>query len=158
MSNKSTISIRVADYNDEQDAQAVFEVLNAYAQDPMGLEHPLDPNKKEAIIEGLNALPTAFSVLAFDGEDAVGLANCIIGFSTFSACRLINIHDLAVMPGQRGKGIGQQLLDFIVEEAGRRDCCKITLEVRRDNPARRLYERNGFEPDEPPFDFWTKQL
>jgi ribosomal protein S18 acetylase RimI-like enzyme len=157
MSN-SSVDIQLADYDNPRDAQAVLNVLDTYAQDPMGLQHPLPDRISEQLISKLKAFPTAFSVLAWKEDRPVGLANCVLGFSTFSACRLINIHDLAVVPNMRGHGIGQLLLDFISEEAIRRDCCKITLEVRVDNPARRLYKRNGFKADDPPFEYWTKEL
>jgi ribosomal protein S18 acetylase RimI-like enzyme len=77
----------------------------------------------------------------------VGLANCIEGFSTFAARPLVNVHDLVVLDGHRGRRIGQRLLQAAEQEARRRDACKLTLEVLTGNaPALRLYERFGFEP------------
>jgi ribosomal protein S18 acetylase RimI-like enzyme len=68
-----------------------------------------------------------------------------IGFSTFHARPLLNIHDLAVVPGRRGKGVGRALLTAAEAHAGELGCCKLTLEVQDDNtPARQLYERFGF--------------
>jgi ribosomal protein S18 acetylase RimI-like enzyme len=67
------------------------------------------------------------------------------GFSTFQGLPLLNIHDLAVLPAQRGAGVGRALLAAAEEHARATGCCKLTLEVQEDNtPARRLYERVGF--------------
>jgi ribosomal protein S18 acetylase RimI-like enzyme len=75
----------------------------------------------------------------------VGVAVCIGGFSTFAGRPLINVHDLAVMPTHRGRGIGRRLLEAVAERARQTGCCKVTLEVRTSNAdARRLYERLGF--------------
>src|SRR5687768_1684157 len=51
---------------------------------------------------------------------------------------------MAVLPDFRGRGVGSGLLDRLLESAAavyRRVC----LSVSADNPARRLYERAGFE-------------
>ena len=52
----------------------------------------------------------AASFLAWLDGQAVGLVNCIEGYSTFKAQALMNIHDIAVLPGHRGAGVGQALL------------------------------------------------
>ena len=59
---------------------------------------------------------------------------------------LLNIHDLAVLPSYRGRGVGHALLQAAEEHARREGCCKLTLEVRDDNArARALYRSFGFE-------------
>jgi ribosomal protein S18 acetylase RimI-like enzyme len=53
------------------------------------------------------------------------------------------IVDIALLPEQRGKGIGTALLRDLLAEAdgtGKR----VTIHVERLNPALRLYERLGF--------------
>jgi ribosomal protein S18 acetylase RimI-like enzyme len=50
---------------------------------------------------------------------------------------------IAVIPTHRGRGIGAQLLRSLLE-AGRGNFRAVSLSVRTDNPARRLYERIGF--------------
>jgi ribosomal protein S18 acetylase RimI-like enzyme len=73
------------------------------------------------------------------------LAVCFFGFSTFQARPLLNIHDLAVVPEYRGRGVGRALLEAAEARAAERGCCKLTLEVQDANPrARQLYERYGF--------------
>ena len=56
-----------------------------------------------------------------------------------------HINNLAVLPELRGRGLGTQLLERIIDEAAHLGASMLTLEVRESNrPARRLYERAGF--------------
>ncbi|MDB5843346.1 MAG: GCN5-related N-acetyltransferase, partial [Polaromonas sp.] len=87
----------------------------------------------------------AFSVLAFAGDEPVGLVNCIEGFSTFACRPLVNIHDVAVLPGHRGRRVAERMLALVQDIARERGACKLTLEVLSGNAsAVRLYERVGF--------------
>jgi ribosomal protein S18 acetylase RimI-like enzyme len=51
---------------------------------------------------------------------------------------------IAVCPEHRGNGIGEWLIKAILEENIRRSYPAVSLSVRTDNPAIRLYERLGF--------------
>jgi ribosomal protein S18 acetylase RimI-like enzyme len=51
---------------------------------------------------------------------------------------------VALLPGYEGRGLGTLLLRTLFAEAAAR-CPAVTLTVRVDNPALRLYERLGFE-------------
>jgi ribosomal protein S18 acetylase RimI-like enzyme len=85
-------------------------------------------------------------LLAFANDTPVGLAVCFRGLSTFRALPLLNIHDLAVLPPYRGKGIGRALLQAAEELARLQGCCRLTLEVLESNAgARALYRRFGFD-------------
>ena len=50
---------------------------------------------------------------------------------------------IAVVPGHRGRGVGERLLAELLD-AARGSFGAVSLSVRADNPARRLYERAGF--------------
>jgi ribosomal protein S18 acetylase RimI-like enzyme len=143
----SSSSLRVcrADYADPVHARAIVQLLDSYAQDPAGGGKPLSNYAKTHLVKELAARPQAFSVLAFDGDKAVGLVNCIEGFSTFACRPLVNIHDVAVLPGHRGQRIGEKMLALVDEIARERGACKLTLEVLQGNVgAVKLYERVGF--------------
>ncbi len=163
MSDAAALSITRADYRNAHDAADVVALLDAYARDPMGGGAPLAETTKARLAGDLAANPQAFSLLARIDESAVGLANCFMGYSTFAAAPLVNIHDLAVLPGHRGAGIGKALLAAVEAEALKRGACKITLEVLSGNPARRLYAREGYgdyqlDPATGHALFWQKRL
>lgn len=126
-------------------AAALVQLLDAYAQDPAGGGEALSEFAKANLARELAARPQAFSVLAFAGDEAVGLVNCIEGFSTFACRPLVNVHDVAVLAGFRGQRVGEQMLALVEQIAQERGACKLTLEVLAGNAsAIRLYERVGF--------------
>ena len=142
----SAITVRRADYADVADAAAVVMLLDAYASDPAGGGEPLSDFAKANLVPSLAARPTAFSILAFDGAQPVGLVNCIEGFSTFACLPLVNVHDVAVLASHRGRRIGELMLALAEQIARERGACKLTLEVLSGNTgACRLYQRIGFE-------------
>ena len=134
-----------ADYADAVHANALVDLLDVYARDPAGGGHPLSDFAKDNLVKELAARPQAFSVLAFEGDQAVGLINCIEGFSTFACRPLVNIHDVSVRPGHRGQRIGEKMIALVEEIARERGACKLTLEALQGNVgAIKLYERVGF--------------
>lgn len=139
------IDILRANYGDARHAAALLEVLDAYARDPAGGSKPLDDFARLNLLPALAARPTAFSVLAFDGARPVGLVNCLEGFSTFACRPLVNVHDVAVVDGYRGRRIAERMLELVEVLARERGACKLTLEVLAGNlAANRLYARIGF--------------
>lgn len=56
----------------------------------------------------------------------------------------IRIIDIALMPEQRGRGVGETLLKKTISRAQKRGKT-VSLSVEAQNPALRLYERLGFE-------------
>jgi ribosomal protein S18 acetylase RimI-like enzyme len=139
------IEIIPADLCRPEHARAVAELVNAYAMDPMGNGSPLSPDVLEQLVPRLREHSTTLIFLAYDEAKPVGIAVCFLGFSTFSARPLVNIHDLAVLPEHRGRGIGRQLLNAVETKALEMGCCKVTLEVGQDNHlAKGLYRSLGF--------------
>jgi ribosomal protein S18 acetylase RimI-like enzyme len=145
ISVSSSLNVCRADYANPVHARALVQLLDSYAQDPAGGGKPLSDFAKTHLVKELAARPQAFSVLAFDGDKAVGLVNCIEGFSTFACRPLVNIHDVAVLPGHRGQRIGEKMLALVAEISRERGACKLTLEALQGNVgAIKLYERIGF--------------
>jgi len=139
------ISVRLADYASASDASAVVDLLDAYARDPAGGGEPLSAYAREHLVAELAARPQAFSILAFDGNHAVGLVNCIEGFSTFQCRPLVNVHDVAVLASHRGRGVARQMLLKAEDIARERGAVKMTLEVLSGNAsALALYRRLGY--------------
>ena len=135
----------VADLADPEQAAAVVTLLDMYAREPVARNAPLPDHVKREVVAGLRDHPSTIVFLAYRAGVAVGLAVCLMGFSTFAAKRLINIHDLAVAPQGRRQGVARALLAAIEAHAMALDCCKITLEVMDDNSdAKALYSSEGF--------------
>jgi ribosomal protein S18 acetylase RimI-like enzyme len=159
---RGVVRVRRAELDDPRDQQAVLDLVDMYAREPMGGGAPLSDEVRARLVPGLRRQANGRVFLAELGEAAVGVAICFLGFSSFRARPLINIHDLAVIPACRGRGVGRRLLEAVEEEARREGCCRITLEVRADNHvARALYRRFGFADGDPRSDalgFWKKEL
>jgi ribosomal protein S18 acetylase RimI-like enzyme len=137
--------VRRADYANPADAAALVMLLDAYASDPAGGGEPLGEFAKANLVRELAARPQAFSILAFDAAQPVGLVNCIEGFSTFKCQPLVNVHDVAVLASHRGRGIAEQMLALAEALARERGAVKMTLEVLSGNaPAVKLYTRIGY--------------
>jgi ribosomal protein S18 acetylase RimI-like enzyme len=134
-----------ADLDRPDHQSAVLAMISAYAEDAMGNGGPLPEDVLRNLIPGLREHPTTVILLAYMEDQAVGIATCFVGFSTFYARPLINVHDLAIRPEFRGRGIGRRLLDAVVDKAAQLGCCKVTLEVHEGNArAKQMYEAAGF--------------
>ena len=121
-------------------------MVDAYSRDAMGDGKPLDQDVRMRLIPGLKRHPTTLIFLAFNDDQPVGAAVCFIGFSSFAAKPLINIHDFVVLPTSRRKGIGRRLLEAVEAKAMELGCCKLTLEVMdKNHQAVRMYQAAGFE-------------
>ena len=141
------LSICRVDFKQSDHRDALIQLLDAYAQDPMGGGEPLATEVKARLCDDMAERPTVASFIAWLDQAPVGLVNCVEGFSTFKSQPLMNIHDLVVLPGHRGMGIGQALMQAAQTHAQARGCCKLTLEVLTGNErALRSYEQFGFEP------------
>ena len=143
----------------EEHERAVRELIDSYASDPMGLGAALPDDVGPNMVTGLRACPTSVLFLAYSDGEPIGLAVCFVAFSTFAAKPLLNVHDLIVLPQFRRRGVASQILAHAERHARQQGCCKITLEVRRDNlTAQALYRKSGFGSGSPPYEFWTKPL
>ncbi|MBV7265534.1 GNAT family N-acetyltransferase [Erythrobacter ani] len=158
------ITIRNIDYADPGDAADLMELLDYYARDPMGGGEPLNPEAKATLAAKMQDYPTAFSLIAYSDGAPAGLANCFVGFSTFAAKPLVNIHDVIVKSEFRGQGVGKALFAEIETIAADKGACKVTLEVLSGNePAKALYASLGYgdyqlDPDMGHALFWQKEL
>ncbi len=147
------------DIQSKEHQEAILSLMNDYMLDKMGVEKQLDPVLGKEIIEGLKVQNNYLGFLVKLDNNFVGLANCFVGFSTFKAKQLVNIHDFVVSPQSRGKGCGRFMLSNIISYAQEMNYAKVTLEVRYDNPnAQSLYKSVGFTECEPPMYFWQNLL
>lgn len=157
------MQILLADLENPVHQQAVISLLDMYCRDQFGAGKPLPRETSERLIAGLKEVKgicfLAQEETPKSSGEFIGLALCLPSFSSFRARPILNIHDIAVAPGHRGKGVGQALLQAVEAEARRRGCCKVTLEVREDNEvAKAAYRRAGFTSTEPETFFWGQEL
>ncbi len=141
------MNILKADLNDHAQAADFICLMSQYALDPMGGGKDLSAQIKADLPAALAARDHCVSFIAHvDGKPA-GLLTCMEGFSTFACQPLLNIHDVIVSAEYRGRNIADELLEAAQQEAIARGCVKLTLEVLSGNePARKVYARNGFAP------------
>jgi GNAT superfamily N-acetyltransferase len=122
----SSLRICRADYANPIHASAVVLLLDAYARDAAGGGDALSDFAKAHLVKELAARPQAYSVLAFDDTQPVGLINCIEGFSTFACKPLVNVHDVAVLASHRGQRVAEQMLALAEQIARERGACRAT--------------------------------
>ncbi len=143
------IRVELADLAIAAHQDAVRAMTAMYARDEMGNGGELPTEVMERLVPALRAHPTTMVFLAFDGEEPVGIATCFLGFSTFAAKPLINIHDFAVHPDYRGRRVSSALVQAVEAKARELGCVKLTLEVQSYNQAaQRAYSKFGFKHGE----------
>jgi ribosomal-protein-alanine N-acetyltransferase len=99
-----------------------------------------DPWSEAMFREELAASDTRHYLVATADDELVGYA----GLCAYAHDQAF-VQTIAVEPSRQRRGIGTALLAALVEEADRRGCRHLDLEVRADNPtAIALYERFGF--------------
>jgi ribosomal protein S18 acetylase RimI-like enzyme len=95
----------------------------------------------------------SFSVVARAAVDAMGLAGALqAAWRSLARMRVdlaapaggAHLEELQVSPQHRNRGIGAFLLGEVDAYALEQRAAHISLTTASDNPARRLYERNGY--------------
>ena len=62
---------------------------------------------------------------------------------------------IGVKAAHRGQGIGSALLEALAQHAKANGFTRLSLSVEKDNPALRLYKRNGYETVDSEGNSWT---
>ncbi len=158
------INILRVNYSNKQHATDMAQLLEHYANDPMGGGKSLANGIADNLAVKLACLPHAFSILAYVNDKPVGLINCFETFSTFQGKPLVNIHDVIVHQDYRGQGLSHKMLAEVERIAIEKGCCKLTLEVLAGNEiAKSSYNKFGFsgyelDPKTGQALFWQKTL
>ncbi|NBQ06516.1 MAG: radical SAM protein [Betaproteobacteria bacterium] len=97
-------------------------------------------------------IPGAASFIAWLDGQPIGLINCFEGYSTFKAKPLLNVHDIAVLDGYRGQGVGQAhfFLDFF-ERYENTIAPTIAFLQGKDSTLSHRIAGRGFLPEGPRF-------
>jgi ribosomal protein S18 acetylase RimI-like enzyme len=145
MAEGSQVTIRPAKRDD------VGAIVGMLADDPLGsarerIEQPL-PESYFKAFEALDRDPNIQLVVAQDGEGAVVgcLQLCILpGLSSQGASRGL-IEDVRVASHCRGRGIGEEMVQWAVKQARAKGCKRVELLTHHTRvDAQRFYEQLGF--------------
>jgi len=86
----------------------------------------------------------AETLLAFEGEEAAGIAIYFFTYSTFLGQPCLYLEDLFVLPEMRKRGAGRLLFRRLIEIAEREQCGRMEWSVLDWNqPAIQFYEQIG---------------
>lgn len=145
------LAIVATDFDAPRHCTDFLALLDHYMRSPTGNGAPMSDELRARLSAELRRRPQVLSFIAYQASDAgphaVGLINCVEGFSTFAGRPLLNVHDIVVHASRRGQGIAQALLAWAVQRASELGCCKLTLEVLSNNVrAMAAYRRAGFVP------------
>lgn len=67
-----------------------------------------------------------------------------IGFENHYEPSTTKLHRLYLLEDFKGKGLGKSALQFLKEKSFESDDTRIILNVNKDNPAKKMYESQGF--------------
>jgi ribosomal protein S18 acetylase RimI-like enzyme len=147
MNSVSRVTIRPARRQD------VADIVAMLADDPLGrgrerIDDPLPPSYFLAF-EAIEADDNIQLMVAqgSDGSVVGCLQLCILpGLSSQGACRGL-IEDVRVAGRCRSQGIGEQMVQWAIDEARRRRCRLVELLTHQTRvDAQRFYLRLGFQP------------
>ena len=115
-----------------------------------------DPSAARRFLQERTQRDESVVFLAYLNQRAVGFTQLFRSFSSVSMSPILILNDLYVLPNQRGKGIGEALLEHAKTYCQQLNYKGLALETAVDNPAQKLYERLGWEKDTHCFHyFWT---
>lgn len=78
-------------------------------------------------------------IIVYDGEEPVGFASFgLVSPNTYK------LHKLYVLTSMHGKGAGRYMIGEIIKKLIERNARQLLLNVNRNNPAKKFYEKLGF--------------
>ncbi len=153
------ITFEECDFSNPAHLELLVQLHGEYMADPMGNHPPHSKIQQLRLVDALNSREGVTVLFAIAGDKGVAMAICFELFSTFHIKPYLYIHDFVVTNECRNRGVGRALMEQLFEISRQRGYCKLTLEVRCDNPsAQSLYRSTGFEPCNPDMYFWNKIL
>ena len=118
-------------------------VLQFY--DGPAVEHTVPMQTIQKVFDdAVGSNPHLEGLLLEDGGQVVGFAYLTFFYACEVAGKVIMIEELFVKEEHRGKGYGQQFMDWLY--AAYPDVVRFRLEITPENRAVHLYRRNGFVP------------
>jgi GNAT superfamily N-acetyltransferase len=134
-----------ADLSDRAQAAALVNMIAEHAASDQGRRQPMTAEERAGLIPALQNYPCKRILLARTDSELCGLAVCFVQLSTFSARRMLKIHDLYVAERWRKHGAGRALVAAAIAAAREMGCLFVNVEVALENlPAIHLYEAVDF--------------
>ncbi len=127
-------------------------IVRLLADDPLGStrESPGDelPEAYWRAFEAIESDPNnAIIVAEIDGEIAASLQLTYIPSLTYTGGERAQIEGVRVASEHRGRGVGQALIGWVIDQARARGCRVVQLTTDRQRPnAIRFYQKMGFRP------------
>jgi GNAT superfamily N-acetyltransferase len=111
--------------------------------------HP-DVNAQEKGLRAISDFPECGQILVLrNNGEVLGMVTMLFTVSTALGGRVALLEDMVVLPEQRGKGGGSQLLEAAIAFAKSAGCLRVTLLTDRANEsAQKFYLRHGFSISE----------
>jgi len=105
-----------------------------------------DPEKQRRALEIILAQPARARIyVARDGDAVVAMAALHFTTSTAEGGKVAWFEDCIVRPEHRRKGIGKDLLEFVIAQARAEGALRVMLLTDGDNAsAQALYRKSGF--------------
>ena len=124
------------------DAEAVFAMLRDLARD-VGEADEFVSTLADVRRDGFGPNPRYETILAeLDGRPA-GFMTFFPTYSTHKGRPCLCVDNFYVVPEARDRHVARRLMARVCRLAAGRDCCRVELKVRADNPARGFYESIG---------------
>ncbi len=97
----------------------------------------------------LSDVPAANTMLAFDGDTAVGFAAYSFLWPAVGLSRSLYLKELFVSQAHQRRGIGRALMQSLFEVARKHNCSRVEWTADRDNPdTQAFYKTFGVEPQD----------
>lgn len=133
-----TINIRKATQADCTSILALVKELALFEKAPEEVTISLSELEQT----GFGNSPIWWAFVAEKGNQIIGMALFYIRFSTWKG-RCLYLEDLYVKESERENGVGQQLLDAIIQEAQEKKYHRVNWQVLEWNePAIAFYQKN----------------
>jgi ribosomal protein S18 acetylase RimI-like enzyme len=128
-----------------EDAALVHRLLRDLAV-TLGKGHVMTSTPGDIERFGFREQPRFEALLAFEGEEAVGLALYFFEFSTWRGRPGVYVQDMYVAPRMRGRGVGRDLMEAVMRRSREQGGRYVKLSVYDGNEqAIGFYRSLGFE-------------
>ena len=133
------IEIRTADSTDVDVIARMFDRYRVF------YNQASEPERGREFVKARLNNEESVIFVAFDNEQPVGFTQLYTTFSSVTMQPMFILNDLYVEPDRRNQGVGAMLLEKAKQLCIEKGYKGIELETARDNPAQKLYEREGWE-------------